>query len=148
ANTEVKRDMEIGRDEVRVMTVHGAKGLEAPVVFLMDTTSSPTDAPRLNLIKLPLCALERSEISSTHSRESENPGAFETSVPALAKTGSPLPRGRADQERLQCVVWAGRKADDCAAVASARTQMVSDIEDEYRRLLYVAMTRAAERLII
>src|SRR6185312_13800717 len=34
ADTEVKRDMEISRDEVRVMTVHGAKGLEAPVVFL------------------------------------------------------------------------------------------------------------------
>ena len=33
ADTEVKRDMEISRDEVRVMTVHGAKGLEAPVVI-------------------------------------------------------------------------------------------------------------------
>ena len=30
ARAEVKRDMEIARDEVRVMTVHGAKGLEAP----------------------------------------------------------------------------------------------------------------------
>jgi ATP-dependent helicase/nuclease subunit A len=29
AETEVKRDMEITRDEVRVMTVHGAKGLSA-----------------------------------------------------------------------------------------------------------------------
>ena len=38
ADTEIKRDMEIARDEVRVMTVHGAKGLEAPVVFLVDTT--------------------------------------------------------------------------------------------------------------
>ena len=41
ADTEVKRDMEISRDEVRVMTVHGAKGLEASVVFLVDTTTSP-----------------------------------------------------------------------------------------------------------
>ncbi len=32
----VKRDMEQGRDEVRVLTVHGAKGLEAPIVFLPD----------------------------------------------------------------------------------------------------------------
>ena len=53
ADTEVKRDMEIARDEVRVMTVHGAKGLEAPVVFLVDTTSSPADTQRLNLIHLP-----------------------------------------------------------------------------------------------
>ena len=30
---EIKRDMEHGRDEVRVMTVHGSKGLEAPIVI-------------------------------------------------------------------------------------------------------------------
>ena len=29
AETEIKRDMDHGRDEVRIMTVHGAKGLEA-----------------------------------------------------------------------------------------------------------------------
>ena len=34
----VKREMEGARDEVRVMTVHGAKGLEAPIVFLPETT--------------------------------------------------------------------------------------------------------------
>lgn len=38
---EIKRDMERGRDEVRVMTVHGAKGLEADIVVLPDTTSIP-----------------------------------------------------------------------------------------------------------
>ena len=37
---EIKRDMEQGRDEVRVMTVHGAKGLEAPIVFLPDTCTT------------------------------------------------------------------------------------------------------------
>ena len=37
---EIKRDMEQGNDEVRVMTVHGAKGLEAPIVFLPDTCST------------------------------------------------------------------------------------------------------------
>src|SRR5207302_2259633 len=53
ADTEVKRDMEISRDEVRVMTVHGAKGLEAPVVIMADTTTSPSDTQRLRLIQLP-----------------------------------------------------------------------------------------------
>lgn len=38
---EIKRDMERGRDEVRVMTVHGAKGLEADIVILPDTTGEP-----------------------------------------------------------------------------------------------------------
>jgi ATP-dependent helicase/nuclease subunit A len=39
-------------------------------------------------------------------------------------------------------------ADDPTGVANARTAMLDEIEDEYRRLLYVAMTRAADRLII
>ncbi len=38
---EVKRDMEQDRDEVRIMTVHGAKGLQAPIVFLPDTCQLP-----------------------------------------------------------------------------------------------------------
>ncbi|HET6838752.1 MAG TPA: double-strand break repair helicase AddA [Bradyrhizobium sp.] len=102
ADLEVKRDMEISRDEVRVMTVHGAKGLEASVVFLVDTTSSPSDTQRPKLVR--------------------------------------LPQG--------VVVWAGKKTDDPAAVAAARVTMLSETEDEYRRLLYVAMTRAADRLIV
>ena len=36
-DVEIKRDMEQDRDEVRIMTVHGAKGLQAPIVFLPDT---------------------------------------------------------------------------------------------------------------
>ncbi|QDM14691.1 double-strand break repair helicase AddA [Tardiphaga sp. vice304] len=110
ADTEVKRDMEITRDEVRVMTVHGAKGLEAPVVFLVDTTSSPSDTQRLNLIH--------------------------------------LPQGNAAPQGPGVVVWAGRKGDDPPVVAEARAKMVGETEDEYRRLLYVAMTRAADRLIV
>ncbi|MGE0697715.1 MAG: double-strand break repair helicase AddA [Hyphomicrobiaceae bacterium] len=42
---DIKRDMEHGRDEVRVMTVHGSKGLEAPIVFLPDTCSAPNTGP-------------------------------------------------------------------------------------------------------
>lgn len=38
---DVKRDMDAAKGQVRVMTVHGAKGLEAPVVFLPDTTQVP-----------------------------------------------------------------------------------------------------------
>jgi ATP-dependent helicase/nuclease subunit A len=110
ADTEVKRDMEISRDEVRVMTVHGAKGLEASVVFLVDTTTSPSDTQRLKLIN--------------------------------------LPQGNAGPHAPGVVVWAGRKAEDPASVVAARAAMIADTEDEYRRLLYVAMTRAADRLIV
>src|SRR5262249_50727168 len=39
---EVRRDFGARqRDEVRILTVHGAKGLEAPVVFLPDTAQQP-----------------------------------------------------------------------------------------------------------
>lgn len=110
ADTEVKRDMEISRDEIRVMTVHGAKGLEASVVFLVDTTTSPSDTQRLRLIH--------------------------------------LPQGNAAPNAPGVVVWAGKKAEDPPAVADARKAMLGDTEDEYRRLLYVAMTRAADRLIV
>lgn len=110
ADLEVKRDMEISRDEVRVMTVHGAKGLEASVVFLVDTTTSPSDTQRLKLIN--------------------------------------LSQGNGDPHAPGVVVWAGRKAEDPPAVVTARAAMIGDTEDEYRRLLYVAMTRAADRLIV
>lgn len=38
---DIRRDMDQACGEVRVMTVHGAKGLEAPIVFLPDTCSAP-----------------------------------------------------------------------------------------------------------
>ena len=43
-DVEIKRDMEQERDEVRIMTVHGAKGLQAPIVFLPDTCMPPRAA--------------------------------------------------------------------------------------------------------
>jgi len=46
-DVEIKRDMERGRDEVRVMTVHGAKGLQAPIVILPDTTQQVSEIRRL-----------------------------------------------------------------------------------------------------
>ncbi len=49
---EIKRDMEQSRDEVRVMTVHGAKGLEAPIVFLPDTCSSGVRRTAGELVEL------------------------------------------------------------------------------------------------
>lgn len=49
---EIKRDMEQGRDEVRVMTVHGAKGLEAPIVFLPDTCHAASGRSPGTLIEM------------------------------------------------------------------------------------------------
>ena len=49
---DIKREMDTGSGEVRVMTVHGAKGLEAPVVFLPDTTQTPSGKGGSGLIKV------------------------------------------------------------------------------------------------
>ncbi|MDD9361418.1 MAG: 3'-5' exonuclease, partial [Anaplasma sp.] len=40
-NPVTKSDMSIAKNVVRIMTVHSAKGMQAPIVFLPDTTSVP-----------------------------------------------------------------------------------------------------------
>jgi ATP-dependent helicase/nuclease subunit A len=98
---EVKRDLEQStRDEVRVMTVHGSKGLEAPVVFLPDSLQVPGQVPRI----------------------------------LWNKEGLFLWPPRRRYAETQC---------EEALAAAAKTR-----DREYRRLLYVAMTRAEDRLYV
>jgi ATP-dependent helicase/nuclease subunit A len=100
-DTEVKRDLDQrGRDEVRIMTVHGAKGLQAPIVFLPDTLQVPARLPRV------LWSEEGLPLHKAH-----------------AQCGAPL---------------------HTAAKQAAEARR----EEEYHRLLYVAMTRAEDRLYV
>jgi ATP-dependent helicase/nuclease subunit A len=46
------------------------------------------------------------------------------------------------------LVWSARKDDDVDIIAQSRAAVLAAAENEYRRLLYVAMTRAADRLIV
>jgi ATP-dependent helicase/nuclease subunit A len=103
SGADIKRDLSAARGEVRVMTVHGAKGLEAPIVILADACASNERAERF----LPL-AHQAAE------------------VPA----------------------WVPRKELDCAATAQGRKAAAANLAREDRRLLYVAMTRARDRLIV
>ncbi len=102
---EIKREQEdtSGRDggEVRVMTAHGSKGLEAPIVILPDTTTRATaqGGPLLDTAE----------------------GGF---------------------------LWAPRKAEDCPASAAARERREAAGAGESLRLLYVALTRARDRLVV
>ncbi|OYX71964.1 MAG: double-strand break repair helicase AddA [Rhizobiales bacterium 32-66-11] len=103
---ETKRDMESGRDEVRVMTVHGAKGLEAPIVILADTVDVPKSRTAGGLLPVP-----------------DGAGGI---VPILA----------------------GRKEDGPAVLGLARGAALEREREEYRRLLYVALTRAEDAVIV
>ena len=47
--SELKRDPDAAADQVRVMTVHGSKGLEAPIVILADATIEPSGRDELDL---------------------------------------------------------------------------------------------------
>lgn len=101
---QLKRDLEEGGNAVRVMTVHGSKGLQAPVVFLPDTCQVPKNSETLlwqdsqqddGLLLWPPAARWRAPLATTLHEE------------------------------------------------NGRRQM-----QEYRRLLYVALTRAEDRLYL
>ena len=107
ADVEIKRDMEVETEGVRVLTVHASKGLEAPIVFLPDSCGGPDARHEPKLMRL-----------------ASRPG----DPPVLA--------------------WARKSAEDADAVAAARAEARAALAGEYRRLLYVAMTRAAQRLTV
>ncbi len=48
-DVDIKRDPSAPLDAVRVMTAHGAKGLQAPLVILADAAVDPTKSPRSTL---------------------------------------------------------------------------------------------------
>lgn len=108
----IRREMTAQPGEVRIMTVHAAKGLEAPVVFLVDPGSEP--------------------FSATHAARlmswDEMPG-----LPSEAPPG---------------LLWCPDAACRNRVVDGLRAQEKDRAEDEYRRLLYVGLTRAADRLVV
>ncbi len=107
---EIKRDTEHARDEVRVMTVHGAKGLEAPIVFLPDTCATGNAYSGGKIVML----------------EELRPNA---------DAAAPF-------------VWPVSGSKSLRPVQDARdVQKQRDVE-ESNRLLYVAMTRPRDRLIV
>ena len=108
---EIKRDMEHGRNEVRVMTVHGAKGLEAPIVFLPDTCSA-----------------------SSAGRQGGRPLPLE----AMARPKNTLPP----------FFWPVKGSSKLTPIIDAKASLDAKDDEERDRLLYVAMTRARDRLYI
>lgn len=108
SEAEIKRDQEqAGSDMIRIMTVHGSKGLQAPIVFLPDTTGAaiPTgQGKRVDMIW-----------------PDENQGGF---------------------------LYAPASADEPDIFKKLANGVREKVAEEHRRLLYVALTRAADRLYI
>jgi ATP-dependent helicase/nuclease subunit A len=98
---QLKRDMDEGSNTVRVMTVHGSKGLEAPVVIMPDTRSLPKK-----------------------------------------------PEGVLWDDGPNLMLWAPYANSRCEIVKDLHTAKADAEAEEYRRLLYVGMTRAADHLIV
>ena len=95
----VKRESDSSGGMVRIMTVHGAKGLQAPLVILPDTTFKPKGAHRL-----------------------------------LWANGVPL--------------WSPGKHATCQEFEELHAAENARALQEERRLLYVALTRAEDRLVV
>jgi ATP-dependent helicase/nuclease subunit A len=100
----IKREHESGNHTVQIMTVHGAKGLEAPIVLLADTTSVP------DLKKEAMYFFD-----SAHGQR----------LPMLALSD---------------------EAKFAPMFEQAKMQRKAALEEEYQRLLYVALTRARDEL--
>jgi ATP-dependent helicase/nuclease subunit A len=108
--TTLKRDMDKAKGDVRLMTVHGAKGLEAKIVIMAD---------------------------ATYVKKAKDSMPFVIEVPRDQIIGAGLP------------VW------QVSGVSSVTPELqfwsdrhVKQLQEERLRLLYVAMTRAADELYI
>jgi ATP-dependent helicase/nuclease subunit A len=103
SEAEVKRELsDDGGGQVRIMTVHGSKGLQAPIVFLAEQRRQRPPRPGLFWLE------------------------SETDLP----------------------VWVARSSLDVPATAKARTGLDARAQEEENRLLYVALTRAEDRLYV
>ena len=108
-DVEIVRDPSAPRDAVRVMTVHGSKGLQSPIVILADACADPN----------------------------RKGGGFGGSTIDFALPGGPtIPVFRPRKEELAEPLKSQVEAEDALD------------REEHWRLLYVALTRAEERLYI
>ncbi|WP_455476075.1 double-strand break repair helicase AddA [Bartonella sp. B17] len=108
---EIKRELDQNHEEVRIMTVHAAKGLEAAIVFLIDPGSAiwhPQHAPHFLNVSL-----------------------YNTNL--------------SDQQGF---IWCPNAKFNTKLSEKALLHLKERAEEEYRRLLYVGMTRAEDRLFI
>ncbi|MGE4314104.1 MAG: double-strand break repair helicase AddA [Pseudobdellovibrionaceae bacterium] len=108
AQTEIKREMEKANGRVRIMTAHGAKGLQAPIVILADAARSKQSLNQMSAIESRLYT-DREDMTILATTEARK---------------------------------------NVAVLTNAQNRKQNEEIDEYRRLLYVALTRAEDELYI
>ncbi|WP_379550055.1 double-strand break repair helicase AddA [Qipengyuania sp. DGS5-3] len=75
---ELKREAGEALDQVRVMTVHGSKGLQAPIVILADAALGPDSPGELTLEEQPIDGTKRRKIPLPALSKDQHVGVIET----------------------------------------------------------------------
>ncbi|AQR72625.1 double-strand break repair helicase AddA [Sphingomonas sp. LM7] len=134
-DVEIVRDAAQPAGSVRVMTAHGAKGLQAPLVILADATVDPTRSPRDFLLWAP---------------EDHDAAPFPIFRPRAAERGGPLDvvlemaDRRELQEHWRLFYVAATRAEERLVIAGALGPQAKGVPPEAS--WYAACARALDAL--
>lgn len=124
----IKRQMDTQRDEVRVMTVHGSKGLEAPIVILPDCAKTIDRSHQKRLISL------NGDVSGMRPSRADAPMACLDAIDAE--------RAAAAEERMRLLYVAMTRAESWLIVAAAGE--IGDGLDSWHAIADATMKSLAE----
>nr|WP_183983382.1 double-strand break repair helicase AddA [Sphingomonas jinjuensis] len=108
-DVEIVRDPSQPLDAVRVMTAHGAKGLQAPLVILADATADPDAAPRSLIGWSPEAGAEPMPIF--RPRKNERGGPLDAAIAAF--------EARERQEHWRLFYVAATRAEEHLVIAGS-----------------------------
>jgi len=122
-NMEIKRNLEQTENKVRIMTVHGAKGLQAPIIFLPDTTQVPlsrstlfweeSDPESSLLFWCPKARFKTDDLRKLHPQFDEMAEYYRLLYVALTRAEDQLyicgwqPQNTLDEQSWYKVIWDG-----------------------------------------
>ncbi|MFK7878863.1 double-strand break repair helicase AddA [Roseobacter sp.] len=120
---EIKRQIDSASDQIRVMTVHGAKGLEAPIVILPDT------GKRTVQIKDDILKMQGHAVWKTHAAD----------MPGVMKERTDQMKTSQYEERLRLLYVALTRAEKWLIVAAAGE--LSKQNDSWYQIVDAALDR-------
>ena len=128
-DVEIKRDLSNAGEQIRVMSIHGAKGLEAPIVILPDTAAKRGTPPGINLL------LPEDDLPLWPTSKADAPPALEPAYEAQTQ--------KAEEENNRLLYVAMTRAETWLVVAAAgelakeengKTSWFQTIEDAAKSL--------------